>query len=60
MLPSRMRVTFAFHDNLTNTEEAVEQLEFSSASSCFVSLVDLSEENWTAVVIKVYTTVLKN
>ena len=55
-----MRVTFAFHDNLTNTAEAVEQLEFSSASSCFVSLVDLSEENWTAVVIKVYTTVLKN
>ena len=30
-----MRVTFAFHDNLTNTAEAVEQLEFSSASSCF-------------------------
>ena len=54
MLPSRMRVTFAFHDNLTNTEN------WNSLLLVFVSLVDLysAEENWNgAAVIKVYTTV---
>ena len=53
MLPSRMRVTFAFHDNLTNTEH------WNSLLLVFVSLVDLYfEENWNgAAVIKVYTTV---
>ena len=56
MLPSRMRVTFAFHDNLTNTDGEGIGILF-----CFFMFRVFSRFVWrkleTAAVIKVYTTV---